>query len=975
MFTTPKEYIDHYVTVLKEEYKFNDLKVNYHGLVGFLMNLFAWTNYDIKQYYDYLFKEGFLATAEETKNLYLHASTYGYVVGFATPATVTGTFTFDFSMIPSRITDVYKREIIFSSPLEITIGGYIFQTNHEYRFFEEGPDDNIQYYSKINSSTDRQRLVSSASPQITVPIYDLKQFEITTYDKSITNYDYGTYFSYNVAIDEDSHLSDLKINIKSVDSSVYEEYELSRVKSFDTSLSKSVYLDQKSDKLYILELGNGYHGVWLPNSMMQVDVYTTKGAIVNSLVRQTGSSSGNFSIINYNDELEILSEKSTTITANNFVIDCQSVSGGADILTDVDLKNDIHSWVESRDNLINRSDFFNVFSSYLKDFDVIFKKHQFIDNNFYLCRTLRDQYKNIYYTTNHTYKCIRYDDTSLISNLTATVLDDYTDSTLTPSRYYYKIIAVDKFYRSIPSTAITPTILSTGDAVSLTWDVVDEADSYRVYGRTNKYTQYWAVDKDHVDIDGQVYFIDIGADGTTDNCGTVYEVIDQINFPVFTKDLSETFDLTESIYTWTLSDSDNDSYTYVISGKTFWYTPETIYRDGVALTKITTLSTSQLVDDSWFLLNEKIYIKLEAPFDVNTVVITAKYNKDVTLNSPFVYKYNEFFDWFEGYFMYDNIVQYPIISNAISTNTLISHLNIIYDTVNNITTIYIKSYQDIDNDTYSFTMKIDGVDIDYVDVTYDEDNDTFYREVDGFFDSDIKILFKCYLTSVLQFEGTTAIFRQTYAVKDQLVLVKYISEEEDYYICNIPVLDFVRPTASSNEYENLDYVYSQIFSFIADSNLRENRIMSDSVQTRFLNTTYCDSYYSNKLLVQAYDHNIILPLNINIAIKYNTSDIDFTETYSDIELLVAEYLQTYATGIDIKFYPSQITDLIHDYNSNIISVVINIFDNYGTLLNNGIEIKSQDSLLPSIDSKLKMVEFTSVYWWWNLNNINITQTA
>jgi hypothetical protein len=64
MLTNPADYIKYYVDILQKEYNLNDLKIDYHGFAGFIMNLFGWTNFDIKQYYDYLYKEGFLENME-----------------------------------------------------------------------------------------------------------------------------------------------------------------------------------------------------------------------------------------------------------------------------------------------------------------------------------------------------------------------------------------------------------------------------------------------------------------------------------------------------------------------------------------------------------------------------------------------------------------------------------------------------------------------------------------------------------------------------------------------------------------------------------------------------------------------------------------------------------------------------------------------------------------------------------------------
>jgi hypothetical protein len=980
MLTNPKDFIDYYVNILKNDYKFNDLKINYHGFVGFIMNLFAWTNYDLKQYHDYLFKEGFLATSEENKNIYLHSSKYGYTINYAKASTVNGTFTLDMSDFPRKLTNVYRREVTLPSPLIIKIGNYTFQTDSKYVFIEEGVAGEEKYYCQITSDNDRHRLVSSASTIIKVPIYNLQQYEVTSYTKVIPNYDYSDYFPYNIVISNIDQISDLVVRIKRVGEVNYEKYNISRVKSFDTSISKSVYLTQKSDKLYVIETGNGYHGVHIPGATMTVDVQFTKASTANSLARQNGTASGEMTVVGF-DSSNIIVESSggsQPFSETNFIVDAYSVDGGVDILTDSELKNDVVRWVQSRDNLINEKDFFNNFESYIKDFDVVFKKSQFIDNNFYLCRTLRDQYKNILYTTNHTYKCLDYQN-DVIKNLSITVLDDFTGSTLEIGRCNYKITAVDKFYRAIPSDSIDATVINSGQAISLIWDVVPEAEYYKIFGRTHNYNNYWTVDKDHVDIDGKVYFIDTGTTGTSENCGTRSETIEQINFPEFTVDLSETFDLTDSFYDWNLYESDNTSVTYYINNKNFVFQPEsiTILKDTVikTLIKILTPRLDQIVENSWVIINERLYICVTNTFNPSINTVTMLYNKDVTLISPFVYKYNDFFDWFEGYFLYDNIVEYPIISEvAVGVTPPISHINIVFNKETGISTIYIRSYQTIDS-TYIFNIKINSLHANYVDVTYNEEQDLYYYEFDGFLTDETDIIIDCYLASDLQFRATTKVFRQTYKIDDQLVLIKYISEDNRTYIGNIPLLSYKRPTALEVEYEDPDYINTQIFDFIANSNIKSNRIMSDSVQTRFLNTTFCESYFSKKVLTQQYDSNLILPLNISINIKYKDSTTDFTESYKDIELLVATYLQNNATGVAIKFYNSQIVDLIHNYSDLISSVYVDVCDSYGTPLNEGIEVVQSDQLLPEIMDKLMMLKFVRMYWWWNLNNIKITQSV
>jgi len=954
MFTNPVDYIKYYVDILKKDYALNDLKIDFHGFVGFLMNLFGWTNFDIKQYYDYLYKEGFLATADETKNLYLHASKHNYPIDFAIPATAYGNIVFDFAKLPIRSSNVKKREVILPDNFQISAGTYKFTTTTKYKFIEEIKGSQILYYCIITPEDSKQRIISSSTTIITAPFINFKQHKLKTYQYNITDYPYGTYSQYNLTLSDTEQISDLEILVQRSGTTSYESFDIKYTKAFETSLSKAIFLNRVSDKLLTIETGNGYHGEWIPNSILQISLWVTQGLTGNSLKRQSTTISDSLQLNQYDINNVVLTSSSITITSTNLIATLTSSEGGSDVLLGSDLRNDIVKWIETRENLINKNDFFNLFSRFNKDFNILFKKNQLTDNNFYLCKVFRDQYQNILKTTNHTYQCIRYDDLDLIQNKESDT-QYYLTSTLTIGRYYYKIIAVDKFYESIPSEPIIQTLTTTDRGIILKWSPVDNAEYYKVYGRNNLYQQYWIVPKTQLTSNDLVYFLDIGQTGISDTCNNRYSIIQQINFPSFDIDFTETIDITDSIYVWKRYETIDN--TYYIDNKVFWISAAKILYDDVEMTNVS--SISELITNSWTIVNNKLYIRLNDDFVSSSTIITVKYTNPLTFYSPFIYKYNSFFNWFEGYFIFDNMIQYPIVSDIVSGYTPpIFYFNLVFDYTLNKTNIHIKSYQDISN--LIFKIKVLNTDTDYITLTYNQTNKYFTHTVDNFISDATYILIECYIGDDLKFTATSPSFQQVYLVRDQVVLLNYYDTQENKYICNIPVI--------SNENTNRDYLYTQIYDFISASNISQNRLESDSVQTRFLNTTFCDKYISQSLLTQQYDHNLLLPLNMNIRVKYNTSEIDFTTQQTDIELLVAEYLQNNLTGIDIAFYPSQIADLIHGHDNKIISVVVNAYDSYGTSVNDGIETIKENDFLFTVQNKVDVVKYVSVYWWWNITN-------
>ena len=953
MLTNPADYIKYYVDILQKEYNLNDLKIDYHGFAGFIMNLFGWTNFDIKQYYDYLYKEGFLATADETKNLYLHASKHNYPIDYATPAQAFGNLVFDFSVLPIRAGNVKKREVILPDLIQITAGPNIFTSKTKYKFIEEVVNNQILYYCIITPEDSKQRIISSSNMVISVPFYNFYQQELLVYTNVVPNYNYGTYNQYNITLAETDQISNLEVSIRKSGSSTYEPFEIKYIKAFETPISKAIFLNRISDKSLVIETGNGYHGLWIPNSIQQINLWVTKGSTANLLKVQSTKLDGSLQLINYDVNNSIINSNTVTITDKLLLSTLSSSTNGKDILLSSALKNDIVKWVESRDNLINKKDFYNIFSKSNKDFNILFKKSQLVDNNFYFCKLLRDQYQNILKTTNHTYKCVKYDSENLIQNI---FIDDqyYLNSILTTGRYYYKIVAIDKFYEAIPSQSISQTLEVLNRAVVLKWSPVENAEYYKVYGRNTLYNQYWIVNKDQLSDDGFNYFTDIGQSGTSKVCKNVFSTIPQINFPEFDLNLKETINITDDTYIWKRYESLENAY--YIENKTFWKTLDIITYNTTALFNVN--SVAELIENSWIIYNSILYIRLDTDFDITTSTVIIEFNNDLTFFSPFIYKYNSFFNWFEGHFIFDNMIQYPINSNIVEGFTPpIFYFNLIFDYTTNTTNIFIKSYQDIKG--YIFKIKVSGFDSEYITITLDGAH--FKHTLDGFITDLTNISIECYIGSTLKFIAISPLFQQVYLVRDQLTLLNYYDIDDSKYICNIPVLNY--------DNTNKDYIYSQLYEYIINSNISHNRMQSDSIQTRFLNSIFCDKYISKNLLKQQYDHNIILPLNINVKIKFNNTNTDFTSERSSLELLIATYLQEKVTGINIKFYTSQISELIHNYNSDIISVVTNIYDSFGTNLSSGIETIEENDFLFKVEDKLNIVKYTSVYWWWDIGFI------
>jgi len=368
--TTPDEYITYYYDLLKTELDKKELQISKVGLIGYLMNIFGYTQFDIKQYLDHLSKEGFLATADIDDNLILHGSIFNYSLSNAIPASIVGIFLFDFTALPTKSAEVAKREI-YITDLKINVGGLIYTLDSQYLIVEQS--DN--YFCQITDSSNKIFNIPFlyASPSITIK--DLKQYTSEEVVFNSPNYAQGTFYAYSISIDEDVYISNIVVYVNDV------EYEIKTVKWDSASTDKVVFVRQLSNKI-LIELGSGLHGVYVPNSEIKVIVKTTTGSQGNVSTQAITPYAGNIIIYDtLNDDTTqgpLLADVATFITVN-----IEYGENGTDQLEGSDLRSAILKYVYTRDNLISELDFNNILGKAATDNFVLFKKTDFVENIIY----------------------------------------------------------------------------------------------------------------------------------------------------------------------------------------------------------------------------------------------------------------------------------------------------------------------------------------------------------------------------------------------------------------------------------------------------------------------------------------------------------------------------------------------------------------------------------------------------------------
>lgn len=484
-FKTPQEFVEYYSNELKSELKKYDIQVNKLGVVGFLMNLLGWTNYDLKQYYDYLFKEAFILTAKSSENLYLHSSIYGYFPSYATPSIATGKFVFDFNLLPKLPSSYTKIQVEFSE-IKFKNGEYVFYTDAIYKFIK----DRGSYYCIIFNVDGQVEYISASSPVIEVPFRNVTQIEKKTEQIKVQNYNFASFYSYIIEIENGKYLSDISVEINLLNNEdVWTKFDIRPVKYFEDSFSNIVFLRNLTATKFLMEFGSGIRGAYVPNSMAKISMNLTKGLSGNintqSFLKLDKAKS---SIILYQDEYDIsgtptgdyiVPDHQPNISVKDILkINFEYSSDGTDPLNGEVLRQRIINYIQTRNNLISERDYYNVMQKYLNDFKFLFKKSTITDNIFYLYRTFRDKFQLPIYSFNHSF--LKIDD-SLRPSVILSPLDSDSGE-LEAGTYKYIVQGFDNFNRGLESFEQEITINGTTEnSVELNWTPIDNAVKYIIY--------------------------------------------------------------------------------------------------------------------------------------------------------------------------------------------------------------------------------------------------------------------------------------------------------------------------------------------------------------------------------------------------------------------------------------------------------------------------------------------------------------
>lgn len=380
--TSAQAYVDHYYDQLKKELNSRGLQISKVGMIGLILHILGFTQTDIKQYFDTLFREAFVATADKYENLVLHSSIYGYVPGLSTPANVVGYFEIALNALPMIQTHI-ERNIIIEN-LSFVIDDIIYNLDSQYVI----SGSNCQIIDSSGSITNVPFNISK--PRL--PIINLVQYYEEEFSYSVPFYIFGSHYSKKVTLDfdENNFICDIEVLVKLSTSNEYVRYETRLVNYFTTSDEEVVFIKHLNNNEFQIDLGSGINGRHIPNSMIRIKVRITRGSFGNISNKIMTPSSGLFRV--YDTE----HGKSTSFTVpvrNAITAHVDYADGGTDALDSEQLRDAVLSFIRSRNFLMSETDFYELLKFYIPDFVLMFKKTHVVENVIYCFAPFRTKYQ------------------------------------------------------------------------------------------------------------------------------------------------------------------------------------------------------------------------------------------------------------------------------------------------------------------------------------------------------------------------------------------------------------------------------------------------------------------------------------------------------------------------------------------------------------------------------------------------------
>jgi hypothetical protein len=695
-----------------------------------------------------------------------------------------------------------------------------------------------------------------------------------------------------------------------------------------------------SPSSFVIELGNGIVGKYIPNSKISVTYYRTKGKVGNIAVQDIYDINGDVLVDDRFKSNDIVSTPFMALTKDLLAVHVYEGTGGENVLSGDDLRRGLLKHIQTRTNLVSKTDYDNILSKYFKYYDCLIKRNTFMDYGIFIYIPFFDTYN------------------SPLKTITKTITKENFEfnNQLTEYNNYYPELEMDTGFRRNrgywPKLPVNPTV---NDYYLIPQDFEYNSVTYEKSKYLLRTSTDWVSrdNKPQPSIDynykGQLPLLPADAEP-----GDFFEL---------------TCDLQIRI---------NDDMVNVLKGQ--------YIRRGSNNWSIVNSNLVNFVSPFLYVFDEllnfyKTYIVKELIIKNYNDVITKKPLEIRIPGSDYLEINSRIIAGFTKEDGSSEIVEAPFI-----------FLQITYDAISGLPLVILKSHQDLSQ--FEFKIIIPGAinfprnltkindnefvfdeiivvteEIDTNTLTDDEkfiDNLIIKKElkVDKLVDFDVTILlYKTVSGQTPLFEYYFNNIQLSYDVTD-LIKLKKMTINDTEYILNVPFIEKDKFELNKNNY------IDKLITYFTSANISENRQVNDEIQVRFLNTFFATNV-SKTIKQVEFTEDILLPLKLKLNLVLYRSELfdkNITWEIDNLKSIIAKFLLDYKTGIELSFYKSQITELCHDLKF-IKSVVVNIYDNGNNILSD-IETIDHYSLIDKL-SKSEVMDYCTLLWWWDLNNIEI----
>lgn len=414
-YNTPEDFSSFYFEKLKNELNVNDISLSKSGFIGFFIETLSHTNFDIKNYYQYLFNESFPITARENHNLLLHSEIYGYTPKLTTPAIANALLEFNLYMVNLDLPIGYTREIKLDDLIVTVENDFIFKLDSKYKIISKRISDtkydlHCELYYK-----DKSDVIPLLQTSPKFELTGLLQYEVEEHRFYLPNYKFGAF--HIVEFKYQNQLYDIELNIRERNTNEFVYYR-STTNKFDVQENERVvFYKMDSNSNIQIEFGSGFIGKHIPDAEVILKIKTSKGAEGNISRTNMMSFNGELYLVEYNQDNKLIKNeriaaRSNTSEFRQYITDINFLGahGGISQESKESLRGNLINYIRTRDNLVSKDDFNSILNKKFDDVDIIFKKFGISENVIYIYQSLYDSLNQPIYTLTTNFEISKFEE-------------------------------------------------------------------------------------------------------------------------------------------------------------------------------------------------------------------------------------------------------------------------------------------------------------------------------------------------------------------------------------------------------------------------------------------------------------------------------------------------------------------------------------------------------------------------------------